>query len=370
MSDPAARLADPQGVLIGLSGGVDSAVAALLLKQKGYRVTGVTFTLWTDPASHDDRACTTPAALEKARAVAEQLDLPHVTVDAAESFYSEVVRYFVDEYERGRTPNPCCKCNARVRFGLLRDVADGLGLARLATGHYARLLGDPPALARAVDRGKDQSYVLAEVPPELLASAVFPLGELTKAEVRRMARVAGLVVRDESESQEICFIPDNDHRRFLRERLGERPGAVVDDSGRELGRHGGTYNFTVGQRKGLGVAGAEPLYVVEVCAEGRRVVVGSNSDTAVGAVTIGAVVRHSAPAGTGTSVQLRSTGGAVPARSAGPTSILLEAPAVGIAPGQTAVLYEGDRVLLGGTVVSTARWRGECSRKPSQNGPK
>jgi len=375
---------DERGVLVGLSGGVDSAVAALLLREQGYRVSAVTLRLWSDPGSSDRRTGRSVQDVARAAQVAERLDIAHAVVDAGDVFSSGVVSYFVDQYAQGRTPNPCVKCNARIRFGLLLEIARKSGLSRIATGHYARLIGSPGALARAVDRGKDQSYVLAEVLPGLLSHCLFPLGSLTKAVVRRLAAGAGLENEVAAESQEICFISDDDHRRFLRQRLGELPGAIVDLSGRQLGRHSGTYNFTIGQRKGLGISADRPLYVVALSAERREVVVGPPEGTAAGGVVLEDVVCHRPQPSRSLLMQWRSTGGSVRARVSGSTAegggqvqvdtlppavgdepasarheavaVILEEPAMGVSPGQTAVLYDRDLVVMAGTIRSTRPW--------------
>ena len=354
---------DPRGVLVGLSGGVDSAVAALVLADRGYRVTGVTLALWSDPMVTRE-AHGPQETVAQGRSVAAELGIPHVTVDAAEAFCSKVVEYFVAEYGRGRTPNPCVKCNSRFRFRLMVEVARSLGLRYVATGHYARVVGDPPSLARGIDRDKDQSYVLAEVAPELLGEVVFPLGSLTKDEVRAIAASAGLQSAEARESQEICFVPDNDHKKFLTSRLGKRPGSIVDVSDRVLGRHEGTYNYTIGQRRGLGLAGEQPAYVISVRPDRGQVVVGSAADAAVGVVTICDVVRHRSLGGGAVTVQLRSAGGSIPAHMSGETTIVLHEPATGVAPGQTAVVYEEDNVVIAGTIESTARWGEEAEKAP------
>jgi tRNA-specific 2-thiouridylase len=371
LSEPSPE-AEEQGVLVGMSGGVDSAVAALLLKKQGHRVVGVTLRLWSDPGSRDDRSCCSPEAVRRARRTAHGLGIPHLTVDAGEAFHRDVVSYFVEEYGRGRTPNPCAKCNARLRFSLMLEIAEGLGLPRIATGHYSRMEGSPLGLMRGVDRPKDQSYVLAEVVPETLRRVLFPLGNMTKKEVRAAASEAGLEARSVPESQEICFVADDDHRRFLRERLGERPGAIVDLEGRQIGRHSGTYNFTVGQRKGLGIASQTPLYVVGVDADLAVVTAGSAEECLVGELLIGDVVLHRPKTAGPVAVQVRSSGPAIPARLRDETglpkigfggehvSIVLEEPASGVAPGQTAVLYEGGEVLLAGTILATGRWLGKA----------
>jgi tRNA-uridine 2-sulfurtransferase len=348
------------GVLVGMSGGVDSAVAALLLKKQGYRVVGVTLTFWNDPGVADARSCCSPENVLRARRVAHSLGIPHVSLDARGAFYNDVVEYFISEYAAGRTPNPCAKCNSRVRLGLLVDVAHRLGLARVATGHYARLIGRPPRIARGADETKDQSYVLAEVAPEILEHLVFPLGEMRKPEVRGLAAQAGLEGHSAPESQEICFVPDDDHRRFLRDRLGALPGEIVDAAGRVLGRHDGTYNYTIGQRKGLGIAAAEPLYVVALDAPERRVVVGPAAEGGIGAVRAAGLVWHRELGSGPFAVQVRSAGAALPVTGLvvdhDTFAVSLAGPVLGVAAGQTAVVYEGERVVVAGTIASTEKW--------------
>ncbi|MCX8032844.1 MAG: tRNA 2-thiouridine(34) synthase MnmA [Thermoleophilia bacterium] len=352
------RLSPPPGdntILVGMSGGVDSTVAALLLKEWGWKVTGITLRLWSDPRSTDLRVCRSPEAEKRAKAAAEKIGVPHLIVDAEKEFYEAVVKYFVAEYARGRTPNPCCKCNARFRFAFMLRVAESLGIRQVATGHYARLVGEARRLARAADLSKDQSYVLAEVAPSILQRFVFPVGILTKSKVRSIARTAGLGDLVGPESQEICFVPDNDYRRFLRERIGEMPGEIVDTKGNVLGFHSGTYNFTVGQRRGVGVSCGEPVYVVAIDAPARRVVVGTRSQAQVRRIELEDVVWHRSPSEEQLRVQVRSTGESVPAKllADGRTVLLLE-PAVGVAPGQTAVVYENELVCLAGTICSTS----------------
>jgi tRNA-uridine 2-sulfurtransferase len=351
------------GVLVGMSGGVDSSVAALLLQRQGYRPVGVTLSLWNDPHAGGERSCCSPETVRRARRVAHSLGLPHITLDASEVFSERVVEYFVSDYGRGRTPNPCAKCNARVRFGLMVDVAGCLGLTWTATGHYARLLGARRVLARGVDALKDQSYVLAEVNPAILRRVLFPLGEMTKQEVRAVAAEARLEGHAVPESQEICFIPDDDHRRFLRSRLGERPGNIVDSSGRVLGTHGGTYNYTIGQRKGLGIASEAPLYVLGIDADRALVLAGPEGMLDVSRVDIGDVTWHTRPAPGAVSLQVRSSGMAFPgclsSGADGPenasetVTVALHTPARGVACGQTGVVYQGDQVVCAGTIIET-----------------
>jgi tRNA-specific 2-thiouridylase len=369
MSDPAPQESRTTGVLVGMSGGVDSSVAAMLLRQEGYRVVGVTLRLWDDPAATGERTCCSSEAVERAKAVASALSLPHVTVDAREIFNPRVVEYFVEEYSRGRTPNPCVKCNARVRFGFMLDLAHKLGLELMATGHYARMMGEPPGLARGVDRVKDQSYVLAEVEPLLLRNVLFPLGGLTKSYVRALATKAGLAGASQPESQEICFVPDDDHRRFLRSRLGERPGRIVDSQGREKGYHKGTYNYTVGQRKGLAVGGGEASYVLRLDAARSLVVVGPRCRLEVGLVRLYDVVWHRPLSGLQTTVQFRSSGGEVRGRLVEGLTVVLEEPAVGVAPGQTAVIYEGENVVAAGSILETEPWVYECASERGEKDP-
>jgi tRNA-specific 2-thiouridylase len=350
-----------EGVLVGMSGGVDSSVAALLLKRQGYRVVGVTLKLYDDPTVIGERTCCSPEAVHRAKAVAHQLIIPHLTIDAREIFREQVVEYFVAGYGAGKTPNPCAKCNSRVRFQFMLEVAKRLGLKRLATGHYARMVGEPAALARGQDRAKDQSYVLAEVGPDLLRDVLFPLGELTKPQVRVLASEAGLVGASAPESQEICFVPDDDHVSFLTRRLGERSGKIVDSTGAEWGSHSGTYRFTIGQRKGVRIAHREALYVVALDSARNEVMVGPKEETAVGALRLEGVVHHRTRSGKALTVQVRSSGGVYLAEDADDGHIILQEPAFGVAPGQTAVLYEGDNVVLAGTIAKTERWTGSTT---------
>ena len=353
--------ADPEGVLVAMSGGVDSATAALILAGEGRRVIGVTFRFWSDPTCGAGGGCCSPETVVRARRAAHALGIPHLTVDLGGPFYRDVVEYFVREYSGGRTPNPCVRCNGSLRFGELVSLADRLGLGYVATGHYAQVLGRPPSLRRGTDAGKDQSYVLARVPPSLLPRVRFPLGRLRKVQVRTLAREAGLEAHDAVESQEICFIPDDDHRRFLRERLGDRPGNIIDTEGNVLGRHAGIYNFTVGQRRGLGVAGAGPLYVTAVVSEDHTVVAAPRRALAVDTIVVDDIVRHVSGFPADVWAQFRSSGAPIRAEldDRGSSFVLrLAESTAGIAPGQTAVLYSGAAVVAAGTIVS-ARLSGQ-----------
>jgi tRNA-specific 2-thiouridylase len=344
---------DPNRVLVGLSGGVDSAVAAYLCAQAGHEVVAVTLKLWADQEGDGERSCCSPQAVLGARALAHGLGFPHVTLDVEDRFRAAVVGDYLSEHAAGRTPNPCVRCNGLVRFDAMLGLAARLGASTLATGHYARIAEDDegPLLTRAADGDKDQTYMLAGLRPELLGRLRFPLGDLTKPQVRAIARDARLSVADKRESQDLCFLAGTNRERFLARHAGVRddPGDVVDTGGRVLGRHGGQHRFTVGQRKGLGVAAGEPLYVVSKDARTNRVVVGPQERLATHTVPLAGTVLHRA--GTRVDrVKLRYRSQPVPCRVVG-GEIVLEEPAAGVAPGQTACLMDGDRVVGHATIA-------------------
>src|SRR5918995_1532997 len=271
-------VADAERVAVAMSGGVDSAVALL---RAGPKAIGVTLRLWLDPAGPDsDRACCSPEAVIAARETCHALGLPHVTLDLRAAFRRAVVDPFVASYARGETPNPCGRCNGEFRFDELLAFADRAGAARLSTGHYARIVerDGRKLLARAADPDKDQSYMLAPLDPALLERIEFPLGAQTKAETRSEAGAAGLEAAERRESQEACFLAGDDYRAFLeRQGLGAADGAIVDEAGRELGRHEGVWRYTPGQRRGIGVAAPEPLYALRSHPATRRRRTGSRS---------------------------------------------------------------------------------------------
>jgi tRNA-specific 2-thiouridylase len=357
------RLALPslRRVVVGLSGGVDSAAAALLCLREGLEVVAVTLKLWADQEGDGERSCCSPQAVIGARALAHSIGLPHLTLDMEDRFRATVVDDYLAEHAAGRTPNPCVRCNGLVRFDAMLKLADRLGARTLATGHYARIArdGDGPLVARAADPRKDQSYMLAGLSPSSLDRLRFPLGRLTKPEVREIARQAGLAVAGKRESQDLCFLAGTNRERFLARhaRLREEPGDVVDSDGRVLGRHRGYRRFTVGQRKGVGVAAGSPLYVLATDASRNRVVVGPRHQLAARRVEVRGVELHRAPARVD-SVKLRYRSEPVSCRVeydfSGAVTLLLDEPASGVAPGQTACLMERDRVIGYGTIAASA----------------
>jgi tRNA-specific 2-thiouridylase len=352
-------------VLAALSGGVDSAVAAARAVDAGHDVTAVHLALSSTPQAMRSgaRGCCSLEDARDARRAADVLGIPFYVWDVAERFGRDVVADFVAEYAAGRTPNPCIRCNEKIKFAAVLDRAVALGFDAVCTGHYARL--DDGSLFRARDAGKDQSYVLAVLAPWQLARAMFPLGDTAKADVRREAQARGLAVAEKPDSHDICFIADGDTAGWLRSHLGEQPGPIVDAaSGTVVGTHDGAYAFTVGQRRGLRIgrpaADGQPRYVLDISPVTRTVTVGTASDLDVRVVTTATPTwcgaAPSLPARA--SVQLRAHGDAVPTYvedlpDTGGLRLRLESPARGIAPGQTAALYDGDRVLGSATVEQT-----------------
>jgi tRNA-specific 2-thiouridylase len=347
---------NPRRTLVALSGGVDSAAAAQLALDAGDEVVAVTLELWADPATDGDKSCCSPQAVVGARSLAHRMGIPHFTLDLRERFRAEVVDDFLSEYEAGRTPNPCVRCNGLVRFDAMLDLAGALGAARLATGHYARVARDAggPLLRLAADPAKDQTYMLARLRPEELDRLSFPLGGLTKPSVRVLARDAGLPVADKRESQDLCFLSGVGRRRFVRRRIEPRPGEVVSREGRVLASHDGHEHFTVGQRRGLGVASAEPLYVLEKDAARNRVVVGARSELAARSVRLRDVALHR-DAGQVDAVKLRYRQSPLPCAMTGLRELKLREAAHAVAPGQTACLLGGDLVLGAATIERSAR---------------
>jgi tRNA-specific 2-thiouridylase len=349
-------------VLVAMSGGVDSSVAAALLLEQGYEVVGVTMRLWTleDPAAPRlQRRCCSVEDTEDARAAADVLGIPHYVLNFERQFQARVVDYFVGEYASGRTPNPCIACNQHIKFGPLLEYALALGCDYVATGHYARRRLGPTGyeLWRAVDEAKDQSYVLYMLGQEELSRTLFPIGEHTKDEVRAIARSLGLPNADKPDSADICFIPGGDYRAFVRERAGAAPGPILDQQGNVLGQHDGIVNYTVGQRRGLPArGGGTPLYVLEVDARANAIVVGSEEELYAEGAECEALrfVSGSPPAGpVEVEAKVRYRAPAVPALlttegDAGLVRFLQ--PQRAVTPGQAVVFYQGERVLGGGVI--------------------
>jgi len=344
-----------------MSGGVDSSVAAALLQAQGHDVVGVTLQQWPRDDSEEAArhgGCCSLNAVEDARRVANLLDIPYYCWNLEKEFGERVIEPFHRAYLEGRTPNPCVRCNAFVRFDLMLARVVELGFDRLATGHYARIVQGPdgPELHAAVDPAKDQSYMLYHLDRDRLGRILFPLGGMVKSEVREHAREFGLPVADKAESQEICFVPRGQTARYLSARLPVRTGAVVDSSGRELGTHRGTALYTVGQRSGFGdLAEPGPWYVVRVDAPKNQIVVGRREEIAVSEVALEEVtfIEGTAAEPLACEARLRYHAAAIPATYAGGRLVLGE-PFLGAAPGQAAVLYSGTRVLGGGLIARAA----------------
>jgi tRNA-specific 2-thiouridylase len=357
----AARLApNPRRTLVAMSGGVDSAAVAQLALDAGDEVVAVTLELWSDPATDGERSCCSPQAVTGARALAHGMGIPHVTLDLRDRFRAEVVDRFIAGYAAGDTPNPCVRCNGHVRFDAMLELADRLGAARLATGHYARITRDDhgPLIRTARDPRKDQSYMLAKLDPAQMDRLSFPLGGLTKDAVRALARAAGLPVADKPESQDLCFVAGLGGRAFLQRHGGprlRRAGEIVDAGGRVLGRHDGHHEFTVGQRRGLNLNGPEPLYVTAKDADTNRVTVGPRSALATTTVRL-ADVRLHRPADQVEQVRLRYHARALdctaqPTSEGGTLELELAEPAEAVAPGQLACLMRDDAVVGEGTIA-------------------
>jgi len=353
----------PRRVLVAMSGGVDSAVAALLCAREGADVVAVTLKLWADQEGDGERSCCSPQAVLTARALAHSMGLPHLTLDLERSFRAAVVAPFIAEHDAGGTPNPCVRCNGHVRFDAMLALARRLGAGALATGHYARVEHDSegPLLGRAADSRKDQTYMLSALAPDALARVRFPLGGLTKPQVREIARAARLPVADRRESQDLCFLAGTTRERFLARhgRARDRPGEVVDAGGRVLGRHAGHRRYTVGQRRGLGVAAGEPLFVLATDAATNRVTVGPREALAARTVVLRDVTLNRAGERVDR-VKLRYRSEPLPCRVTGTpghhdtlTATLAER-ALGVAPGQTACLMDGDLVVGHGTIAAAA----------------
>jgi tRNA-specific 2-thiouridylase len=351
-------------VLVAMSGGVDSAAAAALLLEEGCDVVGVFMCLQSPEGVRGaSRACCAPADASDAARVADMLGIELIRLPVNEAF-DEIMSDFAAEYARGRTPNPCIHCNAKIKFGLLFDVAGSIGAGWVATGHHARIaeVGGQPAIMRAMDRGKDQSYALFAVGRERLGRMLLPIGGLAnKREVRDLARRMGLHVHDKRDSQEVCFVPDGDYTGLLRSRAPEalREGVIVDSGGQVLGRHRGYGRFTIGQRRGLGVAAGQPRYVTAIDPATATVTIGPRQEVMGTHLAASSANWHcDVPSEFEATVQIRYNhlGAVGTVRASGPTSFEVEfrRPVEAITPGQAVVVYDGDR-LLGGGWIDTAK---------------
>jgi len=354
-------------IVVAMSGGVDSSVAAALLAEEGHDVIGVSMQLYdnsqvTDSGQRAFGTCCTIDDLYDARRVAATIGIPHYIVNFESQFGEHVISNFVREYVGGRTPIPCSHCNSDLKFAELLDRARAYDAERLATGHYARIEQDADGryhLYRGADNSKDQTYFLFSLTQQQLDRASFPVGHLGKDAVRAHARRLNLHVTEKPDSQEICFVPDGDYAKFIERRLPEaaRPGTVVDNDGRVLGTHSGVHRFTIGQRKGLGLSSSEPLYVLEIKPDSAQVVVGSRD--ALGRTQLAASTVNwtsgAAPADwLRVTAQIRHRHAAAPARvrrtDEGRAEVEFDAPQTAITPGQAVVFYDGDEVLGGGWI--------------------
>jgi tRNA-uridine 2-sulfurtransferase len=348
-------------VVVAMSGGVDSSVAAALLKEQGYEVMGMMLRLWSEPGKEDSNRCCTPDSMAQARRVAAKLDIPFYVVDAKDIFHRTVVQYFLDGYARGETPNPCLVCNRQIRWTFLLEHALALGADFMATGHYVRIQRTDAGsqLLRAVDRNKDQSYVLHILTQDKLAKALFPVGDYPKLEIRQIAEKYGLSTASRKDSQDLCFLAGEDYRSFLQRNAAAmlQPGSIVTPDGQSLGAHNGLANYTIGQRKGLGVASPVPLYVLGKNAITNTLVVGTEEQLGSPELTARDVnwVSGNAPhEAFRAEVKIRYTAREAGARvvpvEGGAVRVEFDAPQRDITSGQAAVFYQGD-VILGGGII-------------------
>lgn len=352
-------------VVVGLSGGVDSSVAAALLQEQGHEVIGMMLRLWSQPGKEDSNRCCTPDSMSLARRVAARLDIPFYVVDVKQPFREIVVDYFLQSYARGETPNPCLVCNRQIRWGVMWQHAQALGAEYLATGHYVRKVLRPDGVAelwRGVDPAKDQSYVLHVLTQAQLQHSLFPVGDYPKAQIREMARERRLPTAFRADSQDLCFLAGDDYRDFLRRYAPQalQSGPILLRDGRQIGQHGGLAQYTIGQRKGLGIAWHEPLYVLEKDVTRNALIVGTADELGGRWLRAEAVnwldgAPPAAPRRVVAKIRYKARDAAAEVTPIGAdqAEVRFDEPQRDITPGQAVVFYDGDRVLGGGTIVAT-----------------
>ena len=344
-----------------MSGGVDSSVAAALLKEQGYDVIGMMLRLWSEPGKEDSNRCCTPDSMAQARRVAAKLDIPFYVIDAKDVFQKTVVQYFLDGYARGETPNPCLICNRQIRWTFLLDHALALGADFMATGHYVRIRKAEGGcqLLRAVDRSKDQAYVLHVLNQEKLARALFPIGDYPKTEIRAIAETFGLPTASRKDSQDLCFLAGEDYRNFLQRNAAEilKPGEILTSDGRSVGEHTGLPNYTIGQRKGLGVASLVPLYVLGKNSATNTLIVGTQDELGSRELTArdvnwlsGETPREPFRAEVKIRYTAKEAEALVTPMNGDQVQVQFDAPQRDITAGQAAVFFQGD-VMIGGGII-------------------
>ncbi len=352
-------------ILAAMSGGVDSSVTAYLLKQQGYNVTGVTMKLFDkdNPLIIEEKSCCTADDIADAQRVCDSLDIPYHVVNFTDDFKENVIDRFINAYENGATPNPCIDCNRYMKFARLLKQADEMHLDGIATGHYAQVKkqGDRFVLCKGLDESKDQSYVLYSLTQTQLAKTILPIGGLTKAQVREIAEQQGFINANKKDSQDICFVPDGDYSAFIQRFTGKTypTGDFVDIKGNPIGKHSGIINYTIGQRKGLGIAFGEPKYVCGICSQDNKVILGSNDDlfkTTVNVKDVNFIACDSLDKPIKAMAKIRYNHKAQPATITqtdnDTITIEFDVPQRASTPGQSAVVYDGDTVICGGIIAN------------------
>lgn len=353
-------------VMLGMSGGVDSSVAAAILLRQGYEVIGVTLQIWQDmdeEAKRSEGGCCSLSAVDDARRVANKLGIPYYVLNFKDIFNKTVIEYFKEEYFKGRTPNPCIACNRHVKWQAMLDKAVAMGIDYIATGHYAKVVKDSASgryiLKKSVTDRKDQTYALYNLTQEQLSRTLMPVGDYSKEQIREIAKEIGLAVATKPDSQEICFISDNDYGRFLSENSTNKiiPGKFVDTKGKVLGAHRGIVHYTVGQRKGLGIAFGKPMFVVALDAENNRVILGEDSEVFADTLTasdLNFISMEGPYDGMRVSAKIRYSAKEAPATiwlmGTNQVRVVFDTPQRAITPGQSVVFYDGDVVVGGGTI--------------------